>query len=68
MAGSVSSADRLSCCCCCSHWCPPPCLGLCRAQQVADRLLPAYDTPTRIPYNIINLATQAAKNPTWNQR
>jgi mannosyl-oligosaccharide alpha-1,2-mannosidase len=42
--------------------------ALCRARQVADRILPAYDTPTRIPLNIINLATQAAKNPTWNQR
>lgn len=39
-----------------------------RAQQVADRILPAYDTPTRIPLNIINLATQEAKNPTWNQK
>ncbi|KAL4422458.1 hypothetical protein ABPG75_008655 [Micractinium tetrahymenae] len=39
-----------------------------RAQQVADRLMPAYDTPTRIPLNIINLATQQAKNPTWNQK
>ncbi|KAI3429765.1 hypothetical protein D9Q98_010078 [Chlorella vulgaris] len=39
-----------------------------RAQQVADRILPAYNTPTGIPLNIINLATQVAKNPTWNQR
>lgn len=46
--------------------CVPP--RLCRAQQVADRILPAYDTPTRIPLNIINLATQEAKNPTWNQK
>lgn len=35
---------------------------------MADRILPAYDTPTRIPLNIINLATQEAKNPTWNQK
>ncbi|KAL4436084.1 hypothetical protein ABPG77_005532 [Micractinium sp. CCAP 211/92] len=39
-----------------------------RAQQVADRIVPAYATPTRIPLNIINLATQEAKNPTWNQK
>lgn len=39
-----------------------------RAQQVADRILPAYNTTTKIPLNIINLATQQAKNPTWNQR
>lgn len=42
--------------------------SLCRAQQVADRIVPAYATPTRIPLNIINLATQEAKNPTWNQK
>lgn len=40
----------------------------CRAQQVADRLLPAYNTPTGIPLNMINLRTGEAKNPTWNQR
>ena len=33
---------------------------------MADRLLPAYDTPTGIPYNTINLATGKAKNPKWN--
>ena len=36
---------------------------------IGDAVLRALDdTPTRIPYNLINLATQAAKNPTWNQR
>jgi hypothetical protein len=57
-----------------SDFCPaappsaPRWYAACRAQQVADRILPAYNTPTGIPLNIINLATQVAKNPTWNQR
>ena len=38
------------------------------AQQVADRVLPAYDTPTRVPLNLINLRTQVAHNPKWNQK
>ena len=33
---------------------------------MADRVLPAYDTPSGIPYNLINLQTQRTKNPNWN--
>lgn len=38
---------------------------LIKAQQIADRLLPAWDTASGIPYNVINLATGHASNPTW---
>lgn len=31
-------------------------------------MLHAYDTPTGIPYNTINLKTKRARNPTWNRR
>ena len=47
---------------CCRHRC------CCRAQEVADCLLPAYATPTGIPLGTINLASGAAKNPAWNLR
>ncbi|KAG0583642.1 hypothetical protein M758_3G151900 [Ceratodon purpureus] len=36
-----------------------------KAQQIADRLLPAWETPSGIPYNTINLATGHASNPGW---
>ncbi|KFM22865.1 Mannosyl-oligosaccharide 1,2-alpha-mannosidase MNS1 [Auxenochlorella protothecoides] len=36
-----------------------------RSLQVAERLLPAYDTPTGIPYGTINLKTLAPRNPKW---
>ncbi|KAI4355898.1 hypothetical protein L6164_004626 [Bauhinia variegata] len=40
-------------------------LFLDKAREIADRLLPAWDTPTGIPYNIINLAHGRARNPSW---
>ncbi|KAI7737959.1 hypothetical protein M8C21_004921 [Ambrosia artemisiifolia] len=36
-----------------------------KAKDIADRLLPAWDTPSGIPYNIINLAHGNAHNPGW---
>ncbi|KAJ7571681.1 hypothetical protein O6H91_01G172400 [Diphasiastrum complanatum] len=36
-----------------------------KAQQLADRLLPAWNTDTGIPYNTINLAFGYARNPGW---
>jgi len=36
-----------------------------RAIQIGDRLLPAWDTPSGIPYNTINLAHGNAHNPGW---
>ncbi|KAH1097373.1 hypothetical protein J1N35_014294 [Gossypium stocksii] len=36
-----------------------------KARDIADRLLPAWDTTTGIPYNIINLARGNAHNPGW---
>ncbi|KAJ4826381.1 mannosyl-oligosaccharide alpha-1,2-mannosidase [Turnera subulata] len=36
-----------------------------KAKDIADRLLPAWNTPTGIPYNIINLAHGNAHNPGW---
>jgi mannosyl-oligosaccharide alpha-1,2-mannosidase len=33
------------------------------AKDLADRLLPAFDTPTGIPYRVINLATGKAGKP-----
>ncbi|KAK4269577.1 hypothetical protein QN277_022716 [Acacia crassicarpa] len=36
-----------------------------KARDIADRLLPAWDTPTGIPYNIINLARGNPHNPSW---
>ncbi|KAK9817686.1 hypothetical protein WJX72_000621 [[Myrmecia] bisecta] len=39
-----------------------------RAQELCDRLLHAFDTPTGIPFNILNLHTLVAKNPTWTMR
>ncbi|XP_038714010.1 mannosyl-oligosaccharide 1,2-alpha-mannosidase MNS1-like [Tripterygium wilfordii] len=36
-----------------------------KARDIADRLLPAWDTPTGIPFNVINLAHGNARNPSW---
>ncbi|CAN6552048.1 unnamed protein product [Malus baccata var. baccata] len=36
-----------------------------KARDIADRLLPAWNTPSGIPYNIINLMYGDAKNPQW---
>lgn len=36
-----------------------------KARDIADRLLPAWNTPSGIPYNIINLMYGDAKNPRW---
>ncbi|RDX73006.1 Mannosyl-oligosaccharide 1,2-alpha-mannosidase MNS1, partial [Mucuna pruriens] len=40
-------------------------LFLNKAREIADRLLPAWNTPTGIPYNIINLSHGRAHNPSW---
>ncbi|XP_062109946.1 mannosyl-oligosaccharide 1,2-alpha-mannosidase MNS1-like [Humulus lupulus] len=40
-------------------------LFLDKAKDIADRLLPAWDTPSGIPYNIINLAHGRPHNPGW---
>ncbi|CDP20137.1 unnamed protein product [Coffea canephora] len=36
-----------------------------KAQDIADRLLPTYDTPSGIPYNVISLAHENLHNPGW---
>ncbi|KAJ7952050.1 alpha-1,2-Mannosidase [Quillaja saponaria] len=36
-----------------------------KARDIADRLLPAWDTPSGIPYNVINLAHGRGHNPGW---
>lgn len=36
-----------------------------KARELADKLLPAWDSPTGIPYNRINLAHGNAHNPSW---
>lgn len=36
-----------------------------KAKDIADRLLPAWNTPTGIPFNIINLAHGNPHNPGW---
>lgn len=36
-----------------------------KAKDIADRLLPAWDTPSGIPYNRINLAQGNAHNLGW---
>ncbi|KAL6662100.1 hypothetical protein ACP70R_001484 [Stipagrostis hirtigluma subsp. patula] len=37
-----------------------------KARDITDRLLPAWDTLSGIPYNRINLAQGQANNPGWN--
>lgn len=39
-----------------------------RAEELVQRLLVAYDTPTGIPYNSIALDTLEVRNPTWTRR
>ncbi|KAG5239449.1 hypothetical protein OIU76_012864 [Salix suchowensis] len=36
-----------------------------KARDIADRLLPAWNTPSGIPYNTINLVHGNAHNPGW---
>ena len=36
-----------------------------KAKDIADRLLPAWNTPSRIPHNVINLAHGNAHNFVW---
>ncbi|GAB4849953.1 mannosyl-oligosaccharide alpha-1,2-mannosidase [Ancistrocladus abbreviatus] len=36
-----------------------------KAADIADRLLPAWDSPSGVPYNIINLAHGRPHNPGW---
>lgn len=36
-----------------------------KAQELAERLLPAWDTPTGIPLTTIHLASGSASNPHW---
>lgn len=36
-----------------------------KAKQIADRLLPAWDTPTGIPYSSVNLGDGRKNNPGW---
>ncbi|BBM97475.1 mannosyl-oligosaccharide alpha-1,2-mannosidase [Marchantia polymorpha subsp. ruderalis] len=38
---------------------------LSKAQELAERLLPAWNTASGIPYNTIELATGSASNPQW---
>ncbi|KAK7329734.1 hypothetical protein VNO77_23911 [Canavalia gladiata] len=38
-----------------------------KARDLADRLLPAWDTPSGIPYNRINLARGSTNNPAWTR-
>lgn len=40
-------------------------LFLDKAVDIADRLLPAWDTPSGIPYNFINLVDGRPHNPSW---
>nr|XP_022909489.1 mannosyl-oligosaccharide alpha-1,2-mannosidase IA-like [Onthophagus taurus] len=36
-----------------------------KAQQIADKLLPAFDTPTGIPHALVNFRTGGSKNYGW---
>ncbi|KAL9325927.1 hypothetical protein ACSQ67_006572 [Phaseolus vulgaris] len=36
-----------------------------KARDIADKLLPAWNTPSGIPYNRINLASGSTNNPAW---
>jgi len=47
------------------HACGDPML-LAKARDLADRLLPAFDTPTGMPYRYINLRTKAVRDPASN--
>ncbi len=39
---------------------------LARAKDLADRLLPAFETPTGMPYRYVNLRTKAVRDPATN--
>lgn len=41
-------------------------LFLAKAVELGDRLLPAFNSPTGIPFSIVNLQTGSARNPAWN--
>lgn len=47
------------------HACGDPAL-LAKARDLADRLLPAFATPTGLPYRYINLGTGAVRDPRTN--
>lgn len=47
------------------HACGDPVL-LAKARDLADRLMPAFDTPTGMPYRYVNLATKAVRDPATN--
>lgn len=47
------------------HACGDPAL-LAHARDLADRLLPAFDTPTGFPYRFVNLHTKAVRDPATN--
>ncbi|WP_419807617.1 glycoside hydrolase family 47 protein [Sphingomonas sp.] len=47
------------------HACGDPML-LARARDLADRLLPAFATPTGMPYRFVNLLTGAVRDPATN--
>lgn len=36
-----------------------------KAEELAEKLLPAFNTPTGIPYSLINLAAGESKNYNW---
>jgi hypothetical protein len=38
-----------------------------KARDLADKLLPAWNTPSGIPYNRINLAYGNTNNPRWTR-
>lgn len=37
-----------------------------KARQIADKLLPAFDTPSGIPYSIVNMRSGYARNHDWS--
>lgn len=47
------------------HACGDPVL-LAKARDLADRLFPAFDTPTGMPYRYVNLKTKAVRDPMSN--
>lgn len=47
------------------HACGDPVL-LAKARDLADRLMPAFDTPTGMPYRYVNLKTKAVRDPATN--
>lgn len=38
----------------------------CRAQEIGDLLMFAFDTPTGIPHGTINLKSLRSYNPSWS--